>query len=240
MAKLQARGYVLHTRAYRETSVIVEFFTPQFGRISAVAKGARGSGKSDRKSLLQPLQLLSFELAGRSQLKNLGIAEAIRNPWPLRGNCLYSAFYMNELLMRALPETEPVSLLFEQYQSSLEHLSSLSENDALVNIEPVLRSFELMLLQELGYLPDLAHDAQTGERIDANQHYTFIAEQGFLPCPSTQAYAIQGTDLIAIEAREFTPSARKTAKHICRQALLPIIGDKPLKSRELFLSHTGQ
>jgi DNA repair protein RecO (recombination protein O) len=235
MAKLQATGYVIHRRPYRETSVIVDFFTRQYGRISAVAKGARGAGKSDRKSLMQPLQLLSFELNGRSQLKNLGLAEAVRNPWPVHGVCLYSAFYLNELLIRALPETEPMSLLFERYHSSLEALAIESSNVERPDVEPILRNFELVLLQELGYLPDFGFTADTAEPIAAELSYTFIAEEGFMLCSPMQSFAIKGADLISIAQRDFHSSARKVAKSLCRQALLPIIGDKPLKSRELFL-----
>jgi DNA repair protein RecO (recombination protein O) len=235
MAKLQAIGYVIHRRPYRETSVIVDFFTRQYGRISAVAKGARGAGKSDRKSLMQPLQLLSFELNGRSQLKNLGLAEAVRNPWAVKGVCLYSAFYLNELLIRALPETEPMSLLFELYQDSLEALANESESANKPDVEPILRNFELMLLQELGYLPDFNFTSDTSEPIVAELSYTFIAEEGFIVCSPVQRFAIKGADLLAIAQRNFDPSARKVAKWLCRQSLLPIIGDKPLKSRELFL-----
>lgn len=250
MSKLLATGYVIHRRPYRETSLLVDFFTRQHGRISAVAKGARGASKSDRKSLIQPLQLLSFELSGRSQLKNLGLAEALQNPWSLKGVSFYSAFYLNELLMRAIPETEPMSLLFEQYQRSLEALHKMSLNSSLgesiskgersehgnMDVEPVLREFELMLLQELGYLPDFTYTADTGETIAAGKTYTFVAEQGFIPCVPMQPYAIKGEDLIAISQKNFAAGARKAAKYICRQALLPVIGNKPLKSRELFIN----
>jgi DNA repair protein RecO (recombination protein O) len=244
MSKIQATGYVIHRRPYRETSLIVDFFTRQYGRISAVVKGARGTSKSDRKSLIQPLQLLSFELSGRSQLKNLGIAEALQNPWQLRGTSLYSAFYLNELLVRAIPETEPMSLLFEQYQHALKSLHAFSVvsdtptsvDAAVADIESILRNFELMLLQELGYLPDFENSADSGEPITADLFYSFIPEEGFIQCSPQQDKAIQGRDLLSISAKNYQHSARKAAKYICRQALLPIIGDKPLKSRELFIA----
>lgn len=251
MSKIQATGYVIHRRPYRETSLIVDFFTRQYGRISAVVKGARGASKSDRKSLIQPLQLLSFELSGRSQLKNLGIAEALQNPWQLSGTSLYSAFYLNELLVRAIPETEPMSLLFEQYQQALKSLHAFSvvsnaaqsadantENSdtAPPDIESTLRNFELMLLQELGYLPDFENSADSGEPISADLYYAFIPEEGFIRCSPQQDKALKGEDILAISVKNYQHSARKAAKYICRQALLPIIGDKPLKSRELFIA----
>ncbi|WP_395341343.1 DNA repair protein RecO [Ningiella sp. W23] len=236
MSRLQATGFVIHRRAYRETSVIVDFFTRQYGRIAVVAKGARGAGKSDRKSLLQPLQLLMFEISGRSQLKNLGLLEAVQSPIRLQGLGTYSAMYLNELLMRAIPETEPMSILFEQYQQSLLQLAELDVDSPTEHVEVVLRNFEFVLLQDLGYLPDFTTCADNAEEIAPQQSYCFIAEQGFVRCPPTQRYALSGKDILDIEQRHYTQSARKVAKYICRQALLPIIGDKPLKSRELFVS----
>ena len=91
-----------------------------------------------------------------------------------------------------------------------------------------------MLLQELGYLPDFFSAADTGQDIVPDAHYGFIAEEGFVSCPPTQVYALKGQDIIDIGERRLGASARKVAKYITRQALLPIIGDKPLKSRELF------
>lgn len=246
MNKLQATGYVIHRRPYRETSLLVDFFTRQYGRISAVVKGARGASKSDRKSLIQPLQLLSFELSGRSQLKNLGIAEALQRSLSLTGTSLYSAFYLNELLMRAIPETEPMSLLFEQYQQTLNALEQISKQTTAVDhaaavqpnqdVEPILREFELLLLQELGYLPDFYHSADTGEPIHENVAYAFVLEQGFIACSVNQRYALSGQDIIAIAQKNYSTSARRAAKYICRLAFLPILGDKPLKSRELFIA----
>jgi DNA repair protein RecO (recombination protein O) len=250
VSKLQATGYVIHRRPYRETSLIVDFFTRQYGRISAVVRGARGASKSDRKSLIQPLQMLSFELSGRSQLKNLGLAEALQNPWQLSGVYLYSAFYINELLVRAIPETEPMSLLFEQYQRTLENLHSLSlqkqsaelhqqaqtDKYQANDVEPILREFELMLLQELGYLPDFEYCADDAQQIKAKLHYRFVVQEGFVTCFASDSNALRGEDLIAIAAKDYNQNARKVAKYICRQALLPVIGDKPLKSRELFIA----
>lgn len=246
MNKLQATGYVIHRRPYRETSLLVDFFTRQYGLISAVAKGARGASKSDRKSLIQPLQLLSFELSGRSQLKNLGLAEALQNSMNLKGFCLYSAFYINELLMRAIPETEPMGSVFEQYQQTLSALQDLSNPNILLehsidkplaeDVEPILREFELLLLQELGYLPDFYYTCDTGQAIATDLSYTFVREEGFLVCSPNQAFALSGQDIIAISQKSYSPSARRAAKFICRQAFLPIIGEKPLKSRELFIA----
>ena len=108
MAKSERyHAYVLHKRPYRETSMLVDFFTLEQGRVSAVAKGARGNSKSDRKSLLQGFQKAELDLSGRSNLKNLGKIEASGAVIRLSEKALYCGFYLNEILSRALPEAEP-------------------------------------------------------------------------------------------------------------------------------------
>lgn len=234
----QLSGYVLHKRAYRETSMLVDFFTAEQGRIGAVARGARGNSKSDRKSLLQPLQKTEFEVSGRSSLKSLGRIESLAPSIKLSSNALYCAFYMNELLSRALPEAEPIEELFVQYEQSLLLLGARDQTD-LFALEPVLREFEFEMLSSLGYLPDFEYDADNGEPIEAQYAYSFNATSGFTRCHPQVARAIFGEQLIAIANGEYKDSSdqylRQAAKYICRQAMLEIIGNKPIKSRELFV-----
>lgn len=237
----QLSGYVLHKRAYRETSLLVDFFTFEQGRVGAVAKGARGNSKSDRKSLLQPLQKNEFELSGRSNLKNLGRLESLTPAVKLSGNALYCAFYINELLSRALPEAEPVVDLFAQYEQTLKQMAHCDQS-SLQQLEPLLREFELAMLLSLGYLPDFEYDAQSGEAINPNLSYTFTSSEGFTPSMPDVKTAIIGEYLIAISNGRYKdtndPKLKRALKLICRQALLEIIGDKPIKSRELFVSRS--
>ncbi len=231
-------GYVLHRRPYRETSLIVDFFTLQNGRVSAVAKGARG-GKSDRKSLLQPLQALNFELSGRSSLRNLGRAESTAKSFKLSQQSLFCVFYLNELLNRALPESEIFTRLFRQYELSLQNLQDMSTPSIkLSELEPVLRNFEFVLLEELGYLPDFSYDSQNEAEISPDKSYTLINELGFVACDRTQVMAIRGQDILAIDNDEWHVDSLKAAKKISRIAMRPIVGDKPINSRELFKSNT--
>jgi len=92
------------------------------------------------------------------------------------------------------------------------------------------------LLQDLGFLPDFYYEAESGEPIAEDKCYQFVPDQGFIECMPSHRYAIRGLDIIAISEKQFSVSARRAAKYICRQAFLPIIGDKPLKSRELFIA----
>ena len=234
----QLSGYVLHKRAYRETSLLVDFFTLEQGRISAVAKGARGNTKSDRKSLLQTLQKNEFEVSGRTSLKSLGRVESLAPAIRLSNNALYCALYMNELLCRALPEAEAIETLYLQYELSLNLMAASDQND-LTRLEPILREFEFSMLDALGYLPDFSYEAESGEPINRDFSYTFDAMSGFIRSHSHVKHAISGEVLLAIAAGEYQLNAQKqariAAKYICRLALAQLIGNKPIKSRELFI-----
>jgi len=199
-----------------------------------MAKGARAP-KSDKKSLLQPLQAVNFELSGRGTLRYLGRIESTARSYSLSQQSLFCAFYLNEVLNRALPESEVFTRLFQQYELSLNMLQQLSSTEyKLVDIEPILRSFEFVLLEELGYLPDFTYDSQNEAEIVPDKHYSLINEIGFVECDKYQSFTISGKDILAIDNNDWQSSSLKAAKKISRIALHPILGNKPIKSRELF------
>ncbi len=221
-------AFVVHRRAYRETSYLVDFFTREGGLVSAVAKGVKNS-KGDRKSLLQPFAPVSIQLAGRSELKNLAQVESAGAMLFLQGKPLFCAMYVNELLSRVLPKAVTCEDLYDHYQQTL---TALSSEDPL---DIALRNFEFALLDEMGQLPDLLHDASTGEPVVAEDWYQFVQELGIVRAQKAgQPRSVPGYALLSMQAREWDPPARQAAKLIARQALLPLLGDKPLKSRELF------
>lgn len=240
-SKESLTGFVLHRRPYRETSMLLDFFTLEYGRVSAVAKGVRGSAKSDRKSLLQPFQLLEFVLSGRSNLKNLGHLEAAKQPIPLKQNALYCGLYINEVLVRALPETEPVEGLFNQYSDTLHDLSNVT-SQALPNLESTLRNFEFVLLQEMGYLPDFTCDAESSDPIDPSKYYFLDPQLGFCATHENMKNAILGKYLLGLANQSDFSEAKdhkelmRVAKQICRLSLIQIIGNKPIKAREFFVN----
>ena len=221
---------VLHRREYRETSYLVDFFTRDMGKVSAVCKGVRSS-KSDRKSLLQPFQPLLTSFSGRHDLKNLTLVEATGQAFRLQGNAMFSAFYINEVLNRCLAVEVPHQDIFDLYMASLLRLAEEHP------IEPVLREFELNLLDGLGYGIDFACDWQSGEAILANDFYTYVVQHGFqrLSSPNASKNCFSGEVVLDIGNNNWNQESLKQAKVIMRMAFLPILGDKPLKSRELFL-----
>jgi DNA repair protein RecO (recombination protein O) len=152
----------------------------------------------------------------------------------LPGNRLYAGFYANEILLRALPEADPQPLLYDAYRHLLQDLL-----DPAIAIEPPLRRFELTLLDELGYGIDFYHDAHSGESIRDGVNYTFVTEAGFIACSGSQireqGNIYDGARLLQLGQGDLQSDAsRVAAKHIMRQAMRPLLGDKPLQSRRLY------
>ncbi|GAB3031624.1 DNA repair protein RecO [Bowmanella dokdonensis] len=223
-------AFVLHRRPYRETSFLVEVFGREKGRQSFVARGVRNS-KSANRSLLQPFTPLQLSLSGRHELKNLSQVEALGSAMPLAGNGLFSALYLNELLLRLLPAEMPFESLFDAYLAALRALA------AGAALEPLLRTYELLLLSELGYELDFCHDCHSGQPIAPEAFYALAAEQGFFALAREVASqnCFRGQDLLDIQGGAWHKGSLRAAKLINRQALKPLLGDRPLKSRELFL-----
>lgn len=227
-------AYILHTRPYRNTSLLVDFLTPEYGRVAGVAKGIRASSKAARqkRALYQPFTPLLVGWGGKSELKSLTHVEGERAPLVFSGKKLFSALYINELLCRLLKQQEESLPLFALYQLTLHEL--LEQED----IEIVLRRFELGLLDVLGYGIALDVDSETGQAVEVGRDYRYYAEQGFRAVTgvseATTAELFTGDDLLALQRGDYSLEVRRMAKRLCRLALGLQLGDKPLKSRELF------
>ena len=218
-------GYVLHSRAYRESSALVDLLTPQ-GRLRAVLRGARGKAGT----LARPFIPIEVELRGRGELKNIGRLEAAGIPNLLMGEALYSGLYLNELLIRLLPAQDPYPAIFEHYALTV---LALTQGRAL---EPLLRAFEWRLLDELGYGFALDHDCH-GQPVTAGRLYRLQVDSGLEPVEQFQPGVFQGGDLLAMAKADWTaPGALSAAKRLMRQALAPHLGGRPLVSRELFMT----
>ena len=225
MLALSQPAYVLHSRAYRESSALVDFLTPQ-GRLRAVLRGARGKAGS----LARPFIPLEAEFRGRGELKNVGRLEPAGIPNLLVGEALFSGLYLNELLIRLLPAEDPHPAIFQHYAMTV---LALAEGRTL---EPLLRSFEWRLLDELGYGFALDLDSE-GQPIIATGLYRLHTETGLMPVGHVQPGVFQGAELLAMAEADWTvPGALAAAKRLMRQALAPHLGGRPLVSRELFMT----
>lgn len=221
--------YVLHRRPYRETSYLVDLFTRESGKVSVVARGVRNS-KGDKKSLLQPFQQIRIQYSGKSDLKNLTQTESYLAAIPLMGQALFCGMYANELLNRVMPAGLASEILFDSYTETLMALAGESD------IELPLRQFEFAILDEMGLLGDFTVYGTQGDPVEPDGLYGWAQEEGIVPVrPGPSARGIPGFALLSLAAGEWTPAAKKAAKIINREALKPLLGNKPLKSRELFV-----
>lgn len=226
-------AYVLHTRNYRDSSMLVECLTPDYGRISGVVRGVRSTGKTakQKRSLIQPFLPLLIGWSGNSDLKTITHFESNGVARVLTGQRLFSAMYINELLSRLLPHYDESAEIFLLYEQVLIELF----DHKLIDV--VLRRFELRLLECLGYGIDFTADSVTTEPIREGVLYRFDVSSGFVACFSESAdngCIFAGEDLIAIARHDYTAQVRRSAKRLCRIALNAHLGAKPLKSRELF------
>lgn len=226
-------AFVLHRRQMGETSLVVDFFTRHHGRVSAYARGARKQ-KNKSSSVLSAFTPLLVSSRGRGRLKSLVSADAIAPPFNLAGNNLYCGLYLNELIVRILPEADPQEAVFNYY---MELLGRLGANDCpvLVSLEYFLRKFEWMLVEASGCGFSLQHDAIEGGDVQAQAHYQFRPGLGLVLADAGSPDVIAGKTLLDFMSGQFTVErSRLEMKYFMRRVLRPLLGTKPLASRNLF------
>ena len=222
---LQA-GFVLHTRPFKNTSLLIDLFSRDFGRIGLVAKGVRKKGLG----ALQAFRLLTVNWSGKGELRSLQGVEDAGGLMHLQGENLNCGFYLNELLLRLLHRDDPHTDLFHAYHQTLQNLHAGKVADVC------LRLFEQCLLDELGYGLVLDHDIENAPIADALD-YVYLPERGPVLSSDQEGadFKISGRCLNAFRMGKLESSlCRKQIKRLMRETLRLYLGDKPLKSRELF------
>lgn len=225
--------YVLHTYPFKETSLVVELFTRDFGRVAAVAKGARRP-RSAMRGMLQSFQPLQATWSGKAELKNLHGLEWGEGLLLLQGEALICGFYLNELLLRLLPREDAHEALFDYYRQTLKALAG--------GVSPAasLRRFELRMLQEMGYAVPLERD-ESGEALEADRLYYYVAERG--ATRQTQAeigVKLAGRTLLDMARDDYTDAqTQQQSKQLMRMLLAHYLGDKPLHTRQLLIDLQG-
>ena len=222
--------YILHSRKYRETSVLCDVFSMEEGRYSLVFRGAR-SNKSKHLGLLQPFSPILVSVYGKGELRTGGSVDVEGRSRRLPGENLLIGMYVNELLYRVLGSFEEMPGLFSRYESLLTEL----EHQDFQTIQ--LRKFELSLLAALGYGVTFDVDSSTGQVVKEDDFYQFVVEQGFSSVPEglSSEHTFIGQQLLEIARGEYTNAGEKILKQIVRKSLQPLLGAKPLKSRSLFM-----
>jgi DNA repair protein RecO (recombination protein O) len=227
----QVPAFVLHTYPFRETSLIVEAFTGQYGRIAWVARGARRAGSAMR-GLLLPFQPMAAGWGGRGELRTLHKVEWIGGLPPLSATPLLCGLYVNELLLRLLRREDPHEQLFEDYARALVDLSGGN------GLSATLRRFERELLAGIGYGLVLDRDASSGSAIDPDARYVYLVGTGPVPAGADrEGIELGGQTLIDMAQDRYTDAqSLQESKRLTRHVLAHYLGAQPLHTRDLLRS----
>ncbi len=223
-------GFVLHSYPYKETSLIIDLFSRDHGRVALVAKGAKRP-HSKLRGVLQTFQPLQLAWMGKSEVRTLVSAEWVGGLLPLEGAALLCGFYLNELLVKLLARDDPHPPLFDHYMSALNQLAH-DEPPAIV-----LRKFELSLLKETGVAGNLALCAQTGQPVDVQKTYVVDPERGArASLASDTSPSVTGKTLLDMEAGDYSDSTTQLqSKFLMRHLLSHHLGGMPLNTRQILI-----
>lgn len=222
-------AYILHKRAFRDTSQILEVFTRDHGRMSLMSRGSRNP-RSRQNALLQLHRPLLMGWSGRGEMPLLNSVEAAELKAPrLTGRNLMSAMYVDELVMYLSHRHDVNEALFQLYHDTL---AALQQAD----IEPILRLFEKRLLDCIGFSLHLESDADDGTPVSDEAWYRYIPEHGPVASgPASKALVFEGSALRAFAENRLEDSGHlRQIKQLTRSVLSHHLGGRKLRSRELF------
>lgn len=220
-------AYLLHSYAWRETSLIVEAFTRDHGRVALVARGAKRP-TSHFRGVLTAFCPLLIGWSGRNEVKTLVRAEWCGGLAPLRGDALLAGFYMNELLVRLLARNDAHEQLFAAYAQALGELARGAQP------APALRAFELALLRETGFLPALDH-SEDGAAIDPGARYRIESARGLVRADDGgDDLTIRGATALAMAHGDFAdPRVAGESKAALRRLIRYHLDGRPLNTRRI-------
>ncbi|WP_029407364.1 DNA repair protein RecO [Thiomicrorhabdus sp. Milos-T2] len=237
--QIEQPAFVLHSRPYRETSALVTFFTPEYGKVNGVVRGVRGGRKtaSQKTAILQPFQQLTLQWREKannaSDLLNIQQIELSTLRFPLQAETNICGLYVNELLYRLLFPQVATEALFDVYQQTLyQLLASKNRADQAWS----LRQFEFQLLTEMGHGLQCEQDVHQ-QAILAESTYQYYPQQGAVLLQNDseqQGVLIQGDCLLALQEMRYCEDCLPQLKRLFRAVLALYLGDKPIMTRELF------
>jgi len=229
-------AFVLHSRPFRETSLLVTFLTEDKGKVNAVVKGVRSNSKTARvkQAWLQPFQKLTISWLEKnnssSDLVNLHLLEPCHVRFPLDGEASICGLYVNEVLYRLLYQSVDCLSLYSHYEQTLLDLAKTKNRQQLAW---VLRQFEYALLLELGVAMDMEFDINQ-EPICENEYYHFALEQGFFKV-NNLPNQISGKILRQFIQQKYSEQSLPALKYLFRFVLAHYLGNKPINTRNLFI-----
>jgi DNA repair protein RecO (recombination protein O) len=226
-------GFVLHSFPYKETSLIIDMFSRQHGRIQLLAKGAKRP-HSQLRGVLQSFQPLSLGWSGKSELRTLTSAEWVGGLLPLEKSALLCGFYINELLVKLLAREDPHPALFDAYVSTLNQLAH-QEPAAIV-----LRKFECALLRETGVATNLGMCRSTQQPVRFDQLYVVDPLAGPRLAGSDEAWPkVLGQTLLDMEREDYLDATTLAqSKTLMRFLLSYHLGGVQLNTRQILLDLT--
>ncbi len=223
----QQSGYILHRQPYRESSLLVQIFTRNFGRLTLIAKGCRRQ-KSQVLGLFLSFKPLLLSWTGKGALPILTSIEQISFCPQLDASRVACGYYINELILKLLYRHDPHELLYDKYDKAIFELSDKK------NPNVVLRVFEKHLLQEIGFGLILDHDVETGESIAEDNSYQYLPQKGPIATNREQGNIISGSTLIALQNEEFkSDQDRSQARQLTRLLIDIQLKGKELRSRRV-------
>ena len=223
-------AFVLHSYPYKETSLIIDMFTRDYGRVALIAKGAKRP-HSQLRGVLQTFQPLSSSWSGKSELRTLTEAEWVGGMLPLEKTALLCGFYLNELLVKLLARDDAHPVLFDHYVATL---NQLAHNEPATI---VLRKFERALLKETGVAADLTRCTVSRERVRADLVYVVDPERGARPERAADTWPrVSGKTLLDMENEDYQDTATQAqSKQLMRFLLAHHLGGAPLNTRQILL-----
>jgi DNA repair protein RecO (recombination protein O) len=225
-----APAFLLHAHPFSESSLVLDVFARNHGRLALLARGARRPRSALRGVLLgfQPLELGWF---GGGEVKTLAKAEWIGGLPLLTGKCLLLGYYLNELLLKLMPREDAHPVLFDAYGAALMALAHGASETA------ELRRFEKTLLRELGYGLALDREAGSGFAVQADRRYVYQIERGAIEATEEDAaLTLSGKTLLDLMADDYTdPRTLAESKALMRQLMAHYLGGQALQSRRIFV-----
>jgi DNA repair protein RecO (recombination protein O) len=224
-------AWLLHHRPWSDSCRILELFTREHGRVTLFAHGSRRP-RSPLRSVLRPFAPLLVSWSGRADGGTLTAAEAGEGVPALAGARLLSGFYLNELLLKLLPKEDRHEAVFDAYAAAVCALAAGDEARAL-------RAFECVLLGELGYGLDLAHDAGDGRPVEGDRYYQFEPGRGVFAVRDADrgAEALAGRALLAVARGDFgLPESQRVARGVFGAAIAHCLEGRGLASRDVMLA----
>lgn len=224
-------GFLIHHRKYRERSHIVHLFSEEYGRVDGIL----------RQMPPPQYQPIIVQATGKSELKNFAKLEILTHPVFFHGDAFFAGFYLNEVLLRLCPLEEAMPETFQQYHITLAQLQHLADQEHPNEfLKQILRQFEHVLLEELGYSLNFAIDSQQNE-ILPQLKYQFQLNDGFIPVAHNSNATLAGESILSMvhyeKGTEFNAEQLQLLAKLYRQMIASLLGDRPLKSRQLWIQN---